>query len=254
MTIKKVTMKTRGVILGIALVLGAAAFGCGQTTPTVPPTAFIPPSTNVPTTEPEAPTAVPTAIPTAVPTEVPTTEPAGPPAGWLLYTNSYFGYQFYYPPTATIHESGVDGYPTDELPEGKTPSEYMAELQALYGDTLCVSVGYGSGYVNFSAPANEGFRYALCGRTGVGVGTMTNKNDTIVIAGNSYTASGFEFLGEDVPCDMLPCHNETLVLQLPSGMRIEYGAAPVETVTYADYLAITRPVLLQIVSTFVPGP
>jgi hypothetical protein len=124
----------------------------------------------------------------------------------------------------------------------------------LYGDTLCVGVHYESGYVNFSAPANEGFRYALCGRTGVGVGTMTDKSETVVIAGNSYTASGFEFMGEDVPCDLLPCHNETMVLQLPSGMRIEYGAAPVETVTYADYLATARPVLLQIVSTFVPGP
>jgi hypothetical protein len=243
-------MKNKWLILGIAFVLGVAVFGCGQTTATVPPTAFIPPSTGVPTTEPE----VPTEAPTAIPTEVPTTEPEDPTAGWLLYTNSYFGYQFYYPPEATVHESGVDGYPTDELPEGKTPSEYMAELQALYGDTLCISVQYGSGYVNFSAPANEGFRYALCGRTGVGVGTMTDKNDTIVIGGNSYTASGFEFMGEEVPCDMLPCHNETLVLQLPSGMRIEYGAAPVEGVTYADYLATTRPVLLQIVSTFIPGP
>jgi hypothetical protein len=246
-------MRSKWFILGIALVLGAAVFGCGQTTPTIPPTAFIPPSTQVPTTEPEVPTESPTTEP-EIPTEVPTTEPEDPTAGWLLYTNSYFGYQFYYPPEATIFESGVDGYPTDELPAGKTPSEYMAELQALYGDTLCVGVHYGSGYVNFSAPANEGFRYALCGRTGVGVGTMTDKSDAIVIAGNSYTASGFEWMGEDVPCDMLPCHNETLVLQLPSGMRIEYGAAPVDGVTYADYLAATRPVLLQIASTFIPGP
>ena len=245
-------MKNKWIVLGIALVMGAAIFGCGPTTPTIPPTAFVPPSTEVPTTEPEVPTAEPE-VPTAVPTEIPTTEPAVP-AGWLLYTNPYFGYQFYYPPDATISESGVSGYPTDELPAGKTPSEYMAELQALYGDTLCVGVHYGTGYVNFSAPANEGFRYALCGRTGVGVGTMTDKNDTIVIGGNSYTASGFEFVGEDVPCDLLPCHNETMVLLLPDDTRIEYGAAPVETVTYADYLAATRPVLLQIVSTFVPGP
>jgi hypothetical protein len=238
-------MKNKWFILGMAFVLGVAAFGCGQTTPTVPPTASIPPSTQVPTTEPEAPT--------AIPTEIPTTEPEAP-AGWLLYTNPLFGYQFYYPPEATISESGVDGFPTDELPEGKTPGEYMAELQAMYGNTLCVSVSYGSGYVNFSAPANEGFRYALCGRTGVGVGTMTDKTDAIVIAGNSYTATGFEFMGEEVPCDMLPCHNETMVLQLPDDMRIEYGAAPVESVTYADYLAMTRPVLLQIVGTFIPGP
>jgi hypothetical protein len=249
-------MKRKWFTLGIALVLGAAAFGCGQTTPTIPPTAYIPPSTHVPTAELEAPTAIPTEVPTSepeAPTEAPTTEPAGPPAGWLLYTNSLFGYQFYYPPDATLYEGGVDGYPTDELPEGMTPGEYMAELQAMYGNTLCISVNYGSGYVNVSAPANEGFRYAICGRTGVGVGTMTDRSDTIVIAGNSYTATGFEFVGE-VPCDLLPCHNETMVLQLPNGTRIEYGAAPVEGVAYADYLATTRPVLLQIVATFVPGP
>jgi hypothetical protein len=239
-------MKNKWIILGIALAMGAAAFGCGPTTPTAaPPTAFIPPSTEVPTIEPE--------VPTAIPTEIPTTGPVVP-AGWLLYTNSYFGYQFYYPPDAIITESGVDGCSPDEVPEGKTPSEYMAELQALYGNTLCVSVRYGSGYVNFSAPANKEFRYSLCGRTGVGVGTMTDKSETIVIAGNSYTATGFEFVGTDVPCDLLPCHNETMVLPLPDDTRIEYGAAPVDGVTYADYLATTRPVLLQIVSTFVPGP
>jgi hypothetical protein len=250
-------MRRKWFTLGIALVLGAAAFGCGQTTPVITPTAFIPPSTQAPTTEPEVPTATSTQVPTTEPespTQIPATEPEGPPAGWLLYTNSMFGYQFYYPPEATIHESGVDGFPTDELPAGKTPSEYMAELQAMYGNTLCVSVNYGSGYVNISASANEEFRYAICGRTGVGVGTMTNKSDTIVIAGNSYTATGFEFMGEEVPCDMLPCHNETMVLQLPDSTRIEYGAAPVEGVTYADYLATTRAVLLQIVATFMPGP
>ncbi len=148
----------------------------------------------------------------------------------------------------------MGGFPTDELPAGKTPSEYMAELQALYGNTLCVGVRYGAGYVNISASANQEFRYAICGRTGVGVGTMTDKSNTLMIAGSMYTATGFEFVGEETPCDTLPCHNETLVLQLPDGTRIEYGAAPVEGVTYADYLATTRPVLVQIVTTFVPGP
>jgi hypothetical protein len=165
-----------------------------------------------------------------------------------------FGYQFYYPPEATITESGVSGYPTDELPDGMTPAEYTAQLQAEYGDTLCISVSYQSGYINISAPANEGYRYALCGRTGVGVGEMVDKSDDIEIAGVVHTATGFEFIGEDVPCDTLPCHNETLVLHMPDATRIEYGSAPVEGVTYADYLAATRPVLLQIVATYVPGP
>jgi hypothetical protein len=119
---------------------------------------------------------------------------------------------------------------------------------------LCVTVRYGGGYVNISASANREFRYAICGRTGVGVGTMTSKSDTLMIAGSVYTATGYEFMGEETPCDTLPCHNETMVLQLPDGTRIEYGAAPIEGVTYADYLATTRPVLVQIVTTFIPGP
>jgi len=178
---------------------------------------------------------------------------AQPPAGWLVYTNSLFGYQFSYPPDATIQEYSVMGYPTDELPAGMTPDQYFAQLQAMYGNNLCVSVNYGLGYVNVSAPANEGFRYVLCGRTGVGVGQMIDRSETIVIAGQSYTASGFEFIGDSVPCDALECHNETFVLNLPDGTRIEYGAAPLPG-TYEDYLANTRPVLLQIVASFIPAP
>ncbi len=220
---------------------------CG---PTVTVIVTVPPEP----TPVEATEVIPTLPPpTAAPTTPPTLGPAAP-AGWLLYTNPLFGYQFYYPPEATITETGVEGFPTDELPAGKTPSEYMAELQAMYGNTLCVGVRYGAGYVNISASANQEFRYAICGRTGVGVGTMTDKSNTLMIAGSMYTATGFEFVGEETPCDTLPCHNETLVLQLPDGTRIEYGAAPVEGVTYADYLATTRPVLVQIVTTFVPGP
>lgn len=206
------------------------------------------------TPEPMSPAPiVPTASPTPAPTSVSTTGPTVP-AGWLLYVSPVFGYRFFYPPGVTITETGVEGFPTDELPPDQTPSEYMAELQAMYDNALCVTARYGSGYVSISAPANRDFRYVICGRTGVGAGTMTEKNETIFIAGVGYTASGYEFLGEEMPCDTLPCHNETMVLRLPDGTRIEYGAAPVDGVPYADYLATTRPVLVQIVATFVPGP
>lgn len=233
------------VIVAVCFLL-AAALACG---PTVTVVVTSPP-------EPTSETIVPTLTPmpaTAIPTPLPTTGPSAP-VGWLLYTNPLFGYRFYYPPEAIITEAGVEGFPTDELPEGKTTSEYMAELQAMYGNTLCAGVRYGAGYVNISASANQGFRYAICGRTGVGAGTMTEKSDTLLIAGSAYTASGYEFMGEETPCDTLPCHNETMVLTLPDDTRIEYGAAPVEGVTYADYLATMRPVLIQIVATFIPGP
>lgn len=240
----------RPILLLVAAGLLLAALACG------PAVTVVVTATPGPVTlSPIVPTATPspTAPPTTAPTPVPTTGPVIP-ADWLLYVNSVFGYRFFYPPGATITESGVEGFPTDELPAGKTPSEYMAELQAMYGNTLCVTVNYGAGYVSISASANQGFRYAICGRTGVGAGTMTDKSDTLMIAGSVYTATGYEFMGEETPCDTLPCHNETMVLQLPDGTRIEYGAAPVEGVTYADYLATTRPVLVQIVTTFIPGP
>ena len=217
-------------------------------TPTAPP-----PPEHTPTAPPPPEHTATAPPPTVVPTPPPTTGPSIP-AGWLLYVNPLFGYRFYYPPGATITEAGVEGYPTEELPAGKTPSEYMAELQAMYGNTLCVTVQYGSGYVSISAPANREFRYAICGRTGVGVGTMNERSDTLMIAGSTYTATGYEFMGEETPCDTLPCHNETMRLKLPDDTWIEYGAAPVEGVAYADYLATTRPVLVQIVTTFMPGP
>lgn len=238
----------------IAVALLLAALACGPVV-TVVVTATPEPTGGTTNVTPPATAAPSPTVESATSTSMPApTEGATIPAGWLLYTNPMFGYRFYYPPEATITESGVDGFPADELPADKTPGEYIAELQAMYGDTLCVTVEYGSGYISISASANQEFRYSICGRTGVGVGTMTNKSEALVIAGNAYTAAGFEFMGEETPCDTLPCHNETMVLQLPDGTRIEYGAAPVEGVAYADYLATTRPVLLQIVTTFTPGP
>ena len=227
-------------ILMIMIGLSACAFPMSSPTATTEPTV--------------APTAAATPAPTETsePTVAPTINP-GAPEGWNLYMNDVFGYRFYYPAGATIQEAGVKGFPTDELPAGKTADEYIAELQNIYGDTLCVSVGYGIGYVNFSASDNAGSRYTLCGRTGVGMGTMIHRIEVVVIDGVSFTATGFEFFGPESPCDVLSCHNETMVLKLPDGTRIEYGALPLDG-TYADYLATTRPVLLQIVGTFVPTP
>jgi hypothetical protein len=84
------------------------------------------------------------------------------------------------------------------------------------------------------------------------VGEIIEKSEVVVIAGQSYSATGFEFIGREESCEALHCHNETFVLQLPDGTRIEYGAAPSDA-TYDDYLATTREVLLQIVGSFVPS-
>ncbi len=228
--------------LTILTIIGLSA--CTSPTPAMT-------ATSEPTVAPTAASA-PTPTETSGPTIAPTINPIAP-EGWNLYVNDRFGYQFYYPAGATIKEEGVMGFPTNELPAGKTADEYITELENRYGNKLCVSVGYGLGYVNFSASANADFRYTLCGRTGVGEGTMTDKTDVVVIGGVPFTATGFELVGSESPCDQLSCHNETMALNFPDGARIEYGAAPLDG-TYADYLATTRPILLQIVGTFAPTP
>ena len=176
-----------------------------------------------------------------------------PPADWQVYVNDDYGYRFYYPATATITEHGVQGFPTDELPEGMSVDDYIAQLQEKYGNKLCIEVKYELGYITISAPANQGFRYATCGRTGVGVGEVIDKSETMVVAGQTYTATGFEFMGVEKPCEALSCHDETFVLQLADGTRIEYGTAAADDATYEDYLATTKDVLLQIVASFIPG-
>ena len=59
---------------------------------------------------------------------------------------------------------------------------------------------------------------------------------------------GYEEIG---PGETLAYHNETLVVTLADGTRIEYGAAPDGAATYEDYLETTRDVLLRIVSSYV---
>jgi hypothetical protein len=170
-----------------------------------------------------------------------------PYEGWLTYRNEDYHYQFRYPSEANILESGVMGFPTDELPEGMSIDDYLAQLEEQYGQRLCVSLQFSSGYIHISPPENDAFRYALCGRTGVGAGELIEESETVFIAGEYQRAEGFEFVGAD---ETLPEHNETLVIRLPDGTRIEYGALPVDGVTYDEYLIETKPILLQILSTY----
>jgi len=167
--------------------------------------------------------------------------------GWETYNNQDYGYQFRHPANATITEFGVVGFSSDELPEEMSTEDYMAQLQAQYGNSLCVQVEYALGYLMISAPPNEGFGYYPCGRTGVGVGEIENKVEVVTIGGHTYEANGFEFIGKD---ETLPEHNETFVLTLEDGTRIEYGARPVSDATYEDYLMKGKGMLLQILATY----
>jgi uncharacterized protein YgiM (DUF1202 family) len=189
------------------------------------------------------------------------------PADWKVYKNSKFGYRFSYPPEAAIEEWPVDGFNLDELPEGKTRSQYMAELQEEYGTTLCVSIGYKLGYIVISAPPNVEHGYVTCGPTGIGMGKITKKREAVLIDGVFYTAEGmdhmggdralapeeYDLLGTEIPCDTLSCHNQLMVLSLEDGTRIFYGSTLDEHATYDEYLTTTRKILLHIVASFIPG-
>jgi hypothetical protein len=191
-------------------------------------------------------------------------EPSGtiPPApvwpetdeGLMTFANETFGYQLQVPPTATIAQLGAVALPPDELTVGITEEELMAQLQQRYGDQLCVHIEYGLGYVYISAPVNDGFRYSPCGRTGVGAGAVSPKSEDIAIDSRIYAAKGFEFVGDVTPCgpaaDTLDCHNETLVIVLDDGTRIEYGARPDPTGTYEDYLMKGKEAVRYIVESF----
>jgi hypothetical protein len=170
-----------------------------------------------------------------------------PYLGWLTYVNDDYNYQFRYPAQVSVHESGVMGFPTEELPQGVSMDDYVAKLEELYGDRLCVSLKFSSGYIHISPPENESFKYALCGRTGVGEGELIDKSEEVYVAGDLYTSVGFEFIGKN---EAHPEQYETFVIRLPDGTRIEYGSLPLQEADYQEYLTVTKSVLHQILSTY----
>ncbi len=181
---------------------------------------------------------------------------APPPPHWdeseldtAVYVNEDHNYQLQVPEAATVTEEGVMGFPTEELPEGMTAEAYMEQLREQFGDRLCVHIKYGLGYLTISAPVNEGFRYATCGRTGVGAGELVSKEESVVVGDRTYIAQGFESIGQ-AGCTSLDCHNETMVVILEDGTRIEYGSQPDSSATYDDYRIKGREMLLRMLASF----
>ncbi|HEX6385990.1 MAG TPA: hypothetical protein VF177_15070 [Anaerolineae bacterium] len=209
------------------------------------------------------PTSQPTPLPTATrPSETATTtSPAGSPttadpaatlspaatsdvvAGWLLYQNDFYGYQFSYPPEATINTQGVSRFPTEELPEGMTPTEYRRQLEATYPDDICVGVGYQQGFVVFIAPEEEGSKYALCGITGIGAYDTQGVNETVIIDGHPYMAYGTQVRQRN---EEATWHSEFYSINLGDGTRISYGST---SGTQEQFLEI-KETLLEIVTSF----
>jgi len=175
----------------------------------------------------------------------PETASQDPRADWQFYQDPGGKYTFRFPPTADVIVHGIEGFPTDELPDGMTPDEYMQQLRKEHPEPLCVEVLYALGYFTINSPENFDRQYTPCGRTGVGAGEMLEKNETVTIGGKDYPAEGFEFMGGG---DSLDAHNETLYVMLDNGLRVEYGAIPRIDATWQDYLMKGKPLTLEILA------
>jgi hypothetical protein len=165
-------------VLTVALL--GAALACNGSPPSPPteaPPEILLPSPTVP--------ALPTVEPPAVP------EPPAPPPGWLTYTNTMLGYAFDYPAEAELVGVGVTGYPTDELPAGVEPGDYVPTLEAAYPEALCAGLRYGTAYLYVGAPEGLGGRYSLpCGVSGVGNYDLRPVEEPVTIGPDTLNAPG----------------------------------------------------------------
>ena len=166
-----------------------------------------------------------------------------PYANWLVYKNEVYNYEFRYPPQAVISEVDKDAF-------GLSPEEAEAGITFedkynKYTGKICITVSYKLGYVQISAPVNKNFAHVLCGRTGRAY-EGPEREEELVIEGKKYKAKGFEEKG---PGETLNFHNETLVVVLDDGTRIEYGSKPDSSATFADYQSM-RKEIVKIVESF----
>ena len=162
---------------------------------------------------------------------------------WNTYTNDIYGYEVKYPTNATVSEAKKDQFSMS--PEEKDQGLTFDDIYEKYTGKICVSFDYDLGYINISAPENESFKHLICGRTGKAY-ESTEKTENLTIDGLTVTAKGFEEKG---PGETLDFHNETMVVTLDDGTRIEYGSRPDANSTYDDYLK-NRDTLIQIVETY----
>jgi hypothetical protein len=213
------------------------------------PTAMPSPAVTVAATPEPTPTPEATRTPETIPTPEPTSEESPTPEteiayeGWLTYTNDVYKYEFKYPTGATVAEAEQREFkvPREEWEQGVTHQDVYER----YTGKICVHVDYQLGWVTISAPVNTGFRYVNCGRTGI-VNPGRAREETLLIDGKTYSAWGWEQQGLG---ETLPFHNEFLVVGLDNRTQIEYGAKPVETATFEDYLLI-RDDLVRIVQSY----
>ena len=181
---------------------------------------------------------------TATPTVIPTSDLV---TGWLMYQNSFYEYSFSYPPEAEIEQQGVTGFPTEELPENMTATEYRLQLKETYPDDICVTVDFQSGFVVFIAPWERGGKYAApCGVSGVGDYDITPITETVAIDGTSYTAAGYEIHERNEEASW---RGEFISLSLDDGGSIQFGGGLDGNVSYEEYL-LAKETILRIISSF----
>jgi hypothetical protein len=221
------------VLLPVLLVLLAC-----NLTPSIPsePAPTLPPLT--PTVPPPVPNDTPAATLPVEPTPIP---------GWLTYHNEFVGYSFEYPPQAVLTTTGITGYPTDELPAGLSPDQYMATLEATYPDTLCVGAELPAAFFVIQAPEAKGGRYAgPCGISGVGAYDLRNEDLPVTIDGEAYILRVTRLF--EVGTETLA--GEFGGLSLGDGTRFNFGSTwGMNGLTYDDYLA-DRAFILQVISSY----
>ena len=218
-----------------------ALLACNLTQSVPPqPTPSLPPLT--PTVPLPIPSDTPAATAPAAPTPIP---------GWLTYHNEFVGYSFEYPPQAVLTKTGITGYPTDELPAGLSPDQYMATLEATYPDSLCVGIELPAAFFVIQAPDDRGGLYAgPCGISGVGVYDLRNEDLPVTIDGAAYNLRVTRLF--EVGTETLA--GEFGGLRLGDGTRFNFASTwAMHSLTYDDYL-VDRALILQVIGSYRADP
>jgi outer membrane protein assembly factor BamE (lipoprotein component of BamABCDE complex) len=135
-------------------------------------------------------------------------------AGWPTYKSDRYDYEIRYPSGMTITEAKKDDF-------GLSPDSNMTfdQAYAKYTGQVCVNFENKKDSVLISAPANVGYEYVICGRTGMGNDTKIKKyKDKLTIDGKEYSA--------DVN-DMTGSTGRTIetVVELSDGTQISFSAS-----------------------------
>ena len=170
-----------------------------------------------------------------------------PVDGWLTYHNDYFGYAFDYPPEAKIQETGVTGYPTEMLPPGMDPGEFITLLETTLPNNLCVGVGLPAAFFVVAPSAEAGGDFAgPCGVSGVGAYDLKNHSEMVSVAGAQVESSITEVFDRSTGTKL----NEFALIRLEDGTRLQYGSAWSQRGrTYDDYL-LDHATILRILASF----